>query len=229
MKLSEMLKEAKAPQDQIDAALEVEKSLEKANDESKNRRLTANELKEQLAKFDGFDAEELKGIKEKAAKAEQDNLKAAGKFEEALAAGLKGKDTEIETLKGLLGKSNTALSKSLIDNSVITAIDGKAINNEQVLSLIRGNIKMEGEVPMVMDGEGHKLNTKGEKMSVAEYAQDFLQNNLHLVNPKGGGFDSKGNQNNTNNANSISRESFDSLDPVAKAAHFKDGGIVVDK
>ena len=183
MKLSDILKEAKAPQEQIDAALEMESNLTKVNDEAATRRRKAGELKDQLAKFDGIDPEEAKGLMEKIATAEQDKLKSEGKYEEALAKGLKELSGDVETLKGLLKDKDGKLSTVLIDNTILSAIDGKAINPDQVMSLLRGNIKLEENAPVVMEGEAHKLNKAGERMSVAGYAQEFLANNPHHVNP----------------------------------------------
>ena len=229
MKLSDRLKEAKAPQDQIDAAIKIEEGLDKANDEAGHHRKSKKELKDQLAKFDGVDPEEFIKLKKHADDLEQERLKAEGKFDDALAAGLKEKDAEIESLKGLLGDSRTALSKQVIDNSVMVAIDGKAVNNEQVLSLIRGNIKMEGDTPVVMKGEAPMLNESGEKVTVSEYATTFLTQNPHLVNPGGGGAGSGGNQGSQNQGgNSISRETYDTLTPAQQSKHCADGGIVTD-
>ena len=229
MLLSEILKEAKAPQDQIDAALAMEAKMTEVNAEAATRRKTAGELKEQLKKFDGIDPDKYKEAQEKMAKLEEDRLKADGNYSEALEAATATLKAEIETIKGLLSTKDTALSTALIDNAVITAIDGKAINNGQVLSLIRGNIKLEGETPVVMDGDKHKLNEKGDKMSVADYATSFLTENTHLVNPKGGGSGSGGNSSgNKGGENEITRKEYDGMDAVAQSKHFKDGGTIVD-
>ena len=215
------------------AQAEVEKlkeSLSDANSESASRRKTAKELKDALAKFDGFDPGELKSLKEKAATAEQDRLKAEGKFDEALAEALKEKDAEIESLKGMVSTKDATISKHLIDNSVITAISGKAINSEQVLSLIRGSIKMEGDSPVVMNGDSPMLNKKtGEKLTVADFANGFLEENPHLANPGGGGGGSKGNGGDQQKGgNSVTRSQFDDMSSTQQAAHCKEGGKIVD-
>ena len=216
-----------------EALAELEKTktaLADANSESASRRKTAKELKDALAKFDGFNPDELKTLKEKAATAEQDRLKAEGKFDEALAEALKEKDNEIAGLKELISTKDTTISKHLIDNSVITAIDGKAINSAQVLSLIRGSIKMEGETPVVMDGDNPVLDKKtGEKVSVADFAMGFLEENPHLANPSGGGGGSQGNGNgDKGGADTVTRANFDTMSPEQQSAHSLGGGKIVD-
>lgn len=229
MLLSEILKEAKAPQNQIDAALKMEDKMTEVNAEAATRRKTVKELKEQLAEFDGVDPAKYKEAQKKMAKLEEDRLKADGNYAGALDEATKTLKAEVESLKGIIDTKGKALSTALIDTAVLTAIDGKAINNDQVLSLLRGNIKMDGEAPMVMNGDAPRLNTIGDKMSVAEYANDFLTQNTHLVNPKGGGSGSGGNINtNKGGENQITRKEYDGMDAVAQAKHFKDGGTIVD-
>ncbi len=190
MTLEEALKEIESLK--VDGE-KTQSALTKANGESADRRKTANDLKSQLAAFDGFDAEELKALKDKAAQLEQDKLKEAGKFEEALEKGLAASKAEIESLKGLISGKDGKLSKVLIDNAVLSAIDGKAVNNEQVLALIRGNIKMDGDSPIVMNGDAPRVNDKGNHISVADYAISFLADNAHLAKASGGGSGSQGN------------------------------------
>ncbi len=171
----------------------TQSALTKANGESADRRKTANDLKAKLAAFDGIDIDKYKTDLEAIAKAEEDKLKAAGKFDEALEKGLAASKAEIVSLKELISGKDGKLSKVLIDNAVLSAIDGKAVNNEQVLALIRGNIKMDGDSPVVMNGDAPRVNDKGDHISVADYAVSFLADNAHLAKASGGGSGSHGN------------------------------------
>ena len=228
MLLSELLKKNNAPQDQIDAALEMEKSLDKANDEAAHHRKSKATLKEELAKFDGIDPVKYKETQGKIDALEQERLKGEGKFDEALLKATKLLQTEIEDLKGKLSGKDEALSTALIDNGIITAIDGKAINNGQVLSLIRGDIKFEDNKPVVMDGDKHKLNVKGERMSVAEHATSFLETNPHLAKAKGQGHGSQGGKGGGAGSKEMLRADFEALNPTEQAAHCSDGGTIAD-
>ena len=208
---------------------EMQGALTKANGESADRRKSAKELKDQLAKFDGIDIDKYNDSIAAADKAAQDNLVAKGEFDKALEKGLAAGKAEIESLKELISGKDGKLSKVLIDNAVLSAIDGKAVNNEQVLSLIRDNIKMDGDSPVVMNGEAPRVNEKGDHISVADYAVSFLADNAHLAKASGPGSGSQGNSESGNQgAKSISRVDFDGMDVASKAAHFKDGGVVKD-
>lgn len=229
MKLSEILKKAEAPQDQIDAAIATEEALEKANSEAATRRKTASELKDKLALFGDLNPEEINSLKDKASKAEQARLKAEGNFEKALEEAMKGLTGENEKLQSLIKGRDATLEKLLIDNSILSAVDGKAVNGEQVMALIRSNIKLDGDSPVVMEGESHKLNPKGEKMSVAEYALDYLDKNPHLAKANGGGSGSGGNNGGKAEGKVIPRADFNSMDGLSQANHIKSGGTVTDK
>lgn len=228
MLLSELLKKNKAPQDQIDAALEMEKSLDKANDEAAHHRKSKATLKEELAKFEGIDLVKYKETQGKINALEQERLKGEGKFDEALVKATNLLKGEIETLKGQLSGKDKALSTALIDNGIITAIDGKAIDNSQVLSLIRPDIKFEDNQPVVMDGDKHKLNAKGDRMSVAEHAMSFLETNPHLAKAKGPGHGSQGGKGGSSDGKEMLRADFEALNPTEQSAHCTDGGTVVD-
>ncbi len=207
----------------------TQSALTKANGESADRRKTANDLKAKLAAFDGIDVDKYNESVKAAAKAEEDRLKQEGKFEEATATKLAPLKAEIETLKELIAGKDGKLSKVLIDNAVLSAIDGKAVNNEQVLALIRGNIKMDGDSPVVMNGDAPRVDDKGNHISVADYAVSFLADNAHLAKASGGGSGSQGNNGNNNQSGkSVTRTVFDGMTPVAQAAHCKDGGTISD-
>ena len=214
------------PQTTLD---EMQGALTKANGESADRRKTANDLKSKLAAFDGIDIDKYNESITSANQAEQDRLKAEGDFEKALEKGLAGSKTEIETLKELISGKDGKLSKVLIDNAVLSAIDGKAVNNEQVLALIRSNIKMDGDSPVVMNGDAPRVDDKGNHISVADYAVAFLADNAHLAKASGGGSGSQGNNGNNNQGSkSITRAQYDALPSLSQAAHCKDGGIITD-
>ena len=208
---------------------DMQAALTKANGESADRRKTANDLKSQLAAFDGIDVDKYNESIKTADKAEQDRLKQEGQFEEALTKGLASSKAEIESLKELISGKDSKLSKVLIDNAVLNAIDGKAVNNEQVLALIRGNIKMDGDSPVVMNGDAPRVDDKGNHISVSDYAVSFLADNAHLAKASGGGSGSQGNNGNNNQgAKSVTRSAFDGMSPQAQAAHCKDGGIITE-
>ncbi|MCK5610650.1 hypothetical protein KAR91_52745 [Candidatus Pacearchaeota archaeon] len=181
--------------DELQVALTAaNEKIEKVSSEAASYRKSKGELKTELEKFAGIDVDKYKANMDAATKAEQNRLKQEGEFEKALESGLAASKAEIETLKGLIAGKDGKLSKVLIDNAVLSAIDGKAVNNEHVLSLIRGSIKMDGDNAVVMNGEAPRVNDKGEHVTVADYAVTFLAENPHLAQASGSGSGSQGNQ-----------------------------------
>lgn len=228
MLLSEILKKAGAPQDQIDLAIAQEKSLDKANDEAAHHRKSKATLKEELARFDGIDPVKFKETQVKIDALEQERLKGEGKFDEALEKATKLLKGEIDTLKGQLSGKDSALSTALIDNEVMSSIGDRTIDIKQVLTLIRSDYKMEDNKPVVMDGDKHKLNAKGERMSVAEHAASFLDTNPQHAKAKGGGHGSGGSGGRSSDGESMLRSDFEALSPVDQSAHCTGGGTITD-
>lgn len=223
------LKDALLKIDELASALETSQTATvKANGESKDRRLEAKELKDRLAALDGIDVDKYKASVAAAEQAEQDRLKDAGKFEEALEKGLAGSKAEIESLKALIAGKDGKLAKVLIDNAVLSAIDGKAVNNEHVLSLIRGSIKMDGDSAVVMNGDAPRVNDKGEHVTVADYAVTFLAENAHLAKAGGPGSGSQGGDGGGKGGAVVTRADWDGMGQGAQDAHLADGGTVTD-
>ena len=79
-----------------------------------------------------------------------------------------------------------------------------------------------------MDGDKHKLNAKGERMSVAEHATSFLEINPHLAKAKGSGHGSGGGRGGSTDGKEMLRADFEALNPTEQAAHCSDGGTVAD-
>jgi len=206
----------------------MEEINEKANAEAKSRRLENKELKDMLAKFEGIDPDKFKEMQTVAERAEQERLKQAGEFEKALEQGLHSLKSENEKLKEIIGGKDSRLAEVLIDNTILAAIDGKAVNNNQVLKLLRENVKLDGDAAIVLDGDSPKLDEKGNLLSVKDYALSFLAENAHLARPSGGGSGSQGNTGANTGARTIKRSEFGALKPSDQVAYLKEGGQVAD-
>lgn len=205
---------------------ELEGALSTVNGEAKDRRLAANDLKDRLAKFDGIDVDAVKALQAEAEKLKADKLKDAGKYDEALAEGLKTKDAELETVKALLSSQNAEMSTMKIDNEFTMGLNGGAVNNEQALILAKSNIKMEEGKAVVYKGDAPMVDGKGERVTVREYAALFLAENPHLAKAGDPGSGSRGNGGDGGDGvNSITRAEYDKLSPAAQSEHCKKGKI----
>ena len=203
----------------MDYATGANTRIEGLNGEAAKHRKTAAERATELEKFAGIDPTKVKELQNQASQIEQDRLKQEGKFDEALKEAIAGKDTEITSLKTMLQDKDKSLETFTVDNAFLAGIDGRAVNNAQVLALARGNIKIEEGKPVVYEGDKVKLNKKGERVSLAEYGIEFLAENPHLA--KGAGTPGSGSHNNNidNGAGKTTigaGEIGDNLEAVAK-------------
>jgi hypothetical protein len=207
---------------------DMQTALTKANGEAADRRKTAKELKDKLAGFEGIDVEEIKTLKEKAAFLEQEKLKEAGKFEEALETALKDLKNQIATKDSLLSNKEQALHDLLASEGLRNEFKGKVNNEAQALKLMLENVKVEDNKLVILNGEDVRFNEAGNPMTKSEYFEAWIAENPHFQVPSGGGSGSQGNQGGDTNIKTISRATFDNMNPVEKAAHFKEGGTVTD-
>jgi hypothetical protein len=139
-----------------------------------------------LKKFDGIDVEryhELSAKEEQAKLAEQ---KRKGEFEKILQQQAEKSNATINQLTG-------ELTKIKVDGALLSsASTKKAINPEQVVRLVRDQVKMSdtGAVEVIDPKSGQTRYTDtGESMTVDGLVEEFLKTNPHFVQagPAGAG------------------------------------------
>ncbi len=139
-----------------------------------------------LKKFDGIDVEryhELSAKEEQAKLAEQ---KRKGEFEKILQQQAEKSNATINQLTG-------ELTKIKVDGALLSsASTKKAINPEQVVRLVRDQVKMSdtGSVEVIDQKSGQTRYTDtGESMTVDGLVEEFLKTNPHFVQagPAGAG------------------------------------------
>lgn len=226
--LSDTLTEAKAPQEQIDAALAMEKTAEEngskistLNSEARGYRKKASDATTELEKYSGVDLDELTALREK-------SLKASGDFD-TLKEDLQTRFTEKETgYKTQITSLSSQLEKVAIDKNLLAAASlGDAIDPAQVATLLRGNVKLEEDGSIsVMEGDKVRTDGKGENLSLEAYVGEWLKDNLHMVKGKGGGAGSGGGAGEGGDTKTMTLEAFDAMTPKAKMDFMKDGGKV---
>ena len=195
MKLSEILKAAGAPQDQIDAAIENERALASANKESGDRRKEITALEDKMKAFDGIDLEALKKSQKDLDGITEANQLKAGEFE-------KVKEKLITDHTAALEKVTTGRDEwkkkyriIAVDNVLLAAATHhKAINPEEVTALTRGNVFVDDETGAISVREGDKELTDddGKPLGVEGYVGKFLSTRQHHVQGSGGGAGSGG-------------------------------------
>jgi hypothetical protein len=231
MALSEILKTAGAPQDQIDEALKMEGSItdfgEKVtalNSEAASHRKKASGLGDQLKQFEGMDPVKYAEIMEK-------HHKDSGDFE-TLKTDLTNKFAVSEKASSEKYGTLESKYKNLVINQGILgfASELNAINPAEVVDLLRANVKLsEDGSPMVMDGETERTDGKGGKLPLKAYVEGFLAERPHHVKPGKRGSGSQGNNGGENNGGkTISRDAYDALSALEKRDFSKEGGQVTD-
>ncbi len=95
---------------------------------------------------------------------------------------------------GEITKYKSQIKKEKIDNAILSvASNNQAISPEQVVALLKGNVKLndEGRIE-VLDKNGNiRYNAKGELLSIEENVKEFLDTNQHFRNSTQSGSGSK--------------------------------------
>lgn len=122
------------------------------------------------------DIDELKQLKTEAEKRRQEESVKRGEFEKILQEMAAKKDAEIQ-------KRDQIIREYTVDVPLVTAAANyKAVNAEQVKSLLKPNVRLntDGEVEIV-DREGKvRYNDAGQPFKVEDLVREFLDTNPHF-------------------------------------------------
>jgi len=173
----------------VEAPKEAEtKTLtEKQVEEIVQRRLE-RERNKVSKKLDGVDLDEAKKLLEEKKQKEQELSLQRGEFEKVMKETVSKKDQEISKLV-------SELQKVRIDEQLVnTASSLKAINPNEVKSLLRNSVKLNdsGDVEVVSENGTPRYNEKGDPMTVSDLVTEYLNNNPHHLSatPSGAGSNS---------------------------------------
>ena len=125
------------------------------------------------------DIEELRKIKVEYEKRQQEESMKRGDFDKVLQEVASKKDAEIEKRDNIIReyKVNVPLLSA--------AAQYRAINAEQVKSLLISNVRLnaEGEVEVIDEKGSVRYTDKGTQYSVDDLVKEFLDKNSHFVSP----------------------------------------------
>ena len=137
-------------------------------------------------KFDGIDVEKYQTFIAKEEQSQIAEAKRKGEFEKVLLQ-------QSEKSVAQINKLTSELTKIKVDGSLLNAASTKkAINPEQVVRLVREQVKMSdtGEVEVIDSKTGQtRYSDTGEALSVDGLVSEFLKSNPHFVQagPAGAG------------------------------------------
>ena len=141
-------------------------------------------------KFEGIDVEKYQALMAKEEEQKISQAKEKSEFEKLL------KDNA-EKFQGKINNLTSELTKIKVDGALINAAStNRAINPEQVATLVRNNVKMteSGEVEVIDPKTGQPRYTEtGDPMNINGLVAEFLQTNPHFVSAGQPGGGSKSN------------------------------------
>lgn len=166
--------------DEGQAAAQVTKTYTQKEVDDMMARTKTAVLKKALKPYEDLgDPEELRTLREKAAKAEQEQAVKRGDFEKVLQDLATKKDAEIQ-------KRDQMIAAYKVDTPLLEeASKYRAVKPEQVKALLKQNVRLnsEGEVE-VLDNTGKvRYSDSGTALSVSDLVQEFLNSNPHFVSP----------------------------------------------
>jgi hypothetical protein len=122
------------------------------------------------------DIEELKTIKQQAEQRKQEESLKRGEFEKILQEMAAKKDAEIQ-------RRDSIIREYTVDVPLVTAAaQYKAVNADQVRSLLKPNVRLNGDGDVeIVDKEGKvRYNDAGQPFKVEDLVKEFLDTNPHF-------------------------------------------------
>lgn len=135
------------------------------------------------------DIDELRQLKSESEKRKQEQAIKRGEFEKTLQELAAKKDAEIQKRDSII--QDYRLNMPLLN----AAAKYKAVNPEQVQTLLRNNIRLneEGEAEVIDSTGAVRYKDSGSLLSVEEYVEEWLQKNPHFMGPSASTTNSKTN------------------------------------
>lgn len=166
--------------DETDGSENTGKTFTQAEVDELIKKRLDRERKRQEKKLDGIDLEAAKAALEAQEKAEEQSMLEQKQFKELLEKKEAQYQTELAKAKAELDALRTERTHALIDRQLITAAQS-AVKPEQVATLLRGDLTIIDDQVVVRasEGDGPRLNDKGDPMSVKEYVETWLGENPH--------------------------------------------------
>jgi hypothetical protein len=178
-----------------------------------------------LKQYEGIDLDRYRELTEKEEQLKLEQEKARGNFEKVLQDTVTKKDTAIQQLQ-------KELQAIKVDGSLLNAASSrKAINPQQVVRLLKDNIKLSasGEVEILDDQGNVRYTDQGSHMTVDELVNEFLTTNPHFVTagPPGSGSQSHVSQGKSGLVDPAKLNMNDPKDRALYREHMKSKGIKI--
>lgn len=123
------------------------------------------------------DVNELRALKEQAAKKAQEDQLKRGEFDKIMSELAQKKDAEIQ-------KRDAIIQQYKIEQPLLQAAgEYRSLNPEQVKKLLKSNLRLnsEGDVEVVDEVGTVRYNDAGQPLQVKDLVKEFLDTNPHFV------------------------------------------------
>lgn len=154
------------------------------------------QLRELQAKVEGIDFDKYQELMQQQEEMERRKLEEKGRYEELLQEHQRRYEAQINKAQETINEWKTRYERQVVDNVLVSAASSKAINPQEVVTLIRSQyqfqVNEQGE-PEILDREGHVvLDENGAPASPDAVMLKFLEERPYLCKPSGGGAGSRG-------------------------------------
>ena len=154
------------------------------------------QLRELQAKVEGIDFDKYQELMQQQEEMERKKLEEKGKYEELLQEHQRRYEAQINKAQETINEWRTRYERQVVDNVLISAASNKAINPQEVVTLIRSHytfqVNDQGE-PEILDKDGHVvLDENGAPITPDNIMSKFLEERPYLCKPSGGGAGSRG-------------------------------------
>lgn len=206
----------------------LRKELEEVRAEAAKRRKALRELEQRLKAYEGVDPEEYRQLKERFAQLEEERLKKQGEFEELLKRKQSEWQKRLSELEQAAKTWEQKYRQVAIEERLVSAFaKAGAIAPEEAAALTRQLVDIDDEGVYVRGEDGTPLTRDGKRISLEDFARQWLEEHPHHLRAGAGGAGSQGGRG-EGSAKTMRRADWEKLPPMDRARFIREGGRLID-
>jgi len=205
----------------------LRKELEEARKAAAKYRTRLRELEERMRQYEGVDPEEYRRLKEEMQRAEEERLRQQGQLEEILKRKEQEWQKRLQQLEEQAKSWEQRYRQVAIEERLMAAFArAGAIAPEECVMLTRHLVDLDDEGVYIRGEDGAPIVRDGKRVSLDEWARQWLEEHPHHLRAQGGGAGSQGGAGGS--AKTMRRADWEKLSPREKAEVIRSGVRLVD-